>query len=133
MVISTNIIHFIFSPYVQTRGKGNEFSDNLWFFDNEVLAPTWLGIDSLELSSTAEYAPQQFVGEHTTKAFRLLCYIPIMCGSELGKYYWHFIKLRSILAPTLFGIVILCEVSRSRSHHLGATQPLAGSRGIEPL
>ena len=65
-------------------------------------------MDSLELSSTAEYAPQQFVGEHTTKAFRQLCYIPIW--AVVGLY-----------RPT---IVILCEVFRQRSHHLGITQPL---------
>lgn len=56
----------------------------------------------------------------------------VMGSSELGKYLCHFIKLRSMLSPTLLGIVILCEAFCLLSHHPGATRPLVIGAGIEP-
>ena len=51
-----------------------------------------------------------------------------LCSSEIGKYFSHFITLQSMPLPTSFGIVILCEVSCSLSHHSGATRPLVYHR-----
>lgn len=59
-----------------------------------------------------------------------LSYVPVG-SSRIGKYICHFIKLRSIHAPTSSGIVILCEAFCLLSHHPGATRPLPAP-GVEP-